>query len=67
MYIYKPLYTVPEVAKILMINKNSVYDLMNRGMLPYLIIGSRKVRGSDLERFIEGYPAAAPGMVLVNE
>lgn len=59
-YNYKPLYTVPEVSKILMINKNSVYDLMNKGVLPYLVIGSRKVRGSDLERFIEGCPAAEP-------
>lgn len=53
---YKPLYTAPEVAKILRINLNAVYDLMNQGELPYLLLGSKKVRGSDLERFIEKYP-----------
>lgn len=53
---YKPLYTVPEAAKVLRVNTNAVYDLMNRGRLPYLILGSKKVRGSDLERFIEKYP-----------
>lgn len=55
---YKPLYTVKEVSKILLINAATVYELMNSGKLPYLILGSRKVRGSDLERFIENYPLA---------
>lgn len=54
---YKPLYTVKEVSKVLQVSINSVYDLMNKGQLPYLQIGSKKVRGSDLERFIETYPA----------
>lgn len=53
---YKPLYTVKEVSKVLQVSINSVYDLMNKGKLPYLQIGSKKVRGSDLERFIETYP-----------
>lgn len=53
---YKPLYTAPEAAKILRINLNAVYELMNTGKLPYLLLGSKKVRGSDLERFIEKYP-----------
>lgn len=53
---YKPIYTVKETAKVLQTNANTVYDLMNKGELPYLILGSRKVRGSDLERFIEKYP-----------
>lgn len=53
---YKPLYTVKEVSKVLQVSINSVYDLMNRGKLPYLQIGAKKVRGSDLERFIETYP-----------
>ena len=54
---YKPLYTAKQVAQILLVNVGTVYDLMNTGQLPYLILGkgngSRKVRGSDLERFIE--------------
>lgn len=58
---YKPLYTAKEVSKILLCNTAMVYELMNKGELPYLKLGQRKVRGSDLERFIEKYPAAQPG------
>ncbi len=54
---YKPLYTAKQAAQILLVNVGTVYDLMNTGQLPYLILGkgngSRKVRGSDLEQFIE--------------
>ena len=53
---YKPLYTVKEVARVLQVSINTVYSMMNAGKLPYLLIGSKKVRGSDLERFIETYP-----------
>ena len=53
---YKPLYTVKEVSKVLQVSINSVYDLMNSGKLPYLPIGAKQLRGSDLERFIETYP-----------
>lgn len=52
---YKPLYTVKQAAAILLTNVNAVYDLMNSGKLPYLNLGSKKIRGSDLERFIESY------------
>ena len=58
---YKPLYSAREVSKILMVNINSVYELMNAGKLPYLNLGSRKVRGSDLEHFINSYPVGGPG------
>ena len=58
---YKPLYTVKEVARVLQVSINTVYSLMNTGKLPYLLIGSKKVRGSDLERFIETYPAEKAG------
>lgn len=57
---YKPLYTVKEAAKILLMSPSSVYDLMNQGKLPSLKLGARKIRGSDLEKFIESYPAAMP-------
>lgn len=57
---YKPLYTVKQAAQILLVNANAVYNLMNTGQLPYLILGSgagsRKIRGSDLEKFIESHP-----------
>ena len=54
---YEPLYTVIEVAKILKVNADSVYALINQNQLPGLKLGSIKIRGSDLERFIEKYPA----------
>lgn len=57
---YEPLYTVPEVAKVLKTNRERVYTLINTGTLPYILLGSKKVRGSDLERYINGLPAAVP-------
>lgn len=39
---YKPLYSVKEVSKILMISINTVYSLMNQGRLPYLTLAQRK-------------------------
>ena len=62
---YKPLYTAKQVSQILLVSVATVYELMNQGELPYLILGkgngSRKVRGSDLERFIEGQKPQEPG------
>ena len=65
---YKPLYTAKQVSQILLVNVATVYELMNKGQLPYLIlgkgngtgIGSKKIRGSDLEKFIEGQKPAEP-------
>ena len=37
-----------------------VYELINTGQLPYLLLGQKKIRGSDLEQFIEKYPVAQP-------
>lgn len=54
---YKPLYTVKEVSKLLKVNTDSVYDLIKKRQLPALRLGAMKIRGSDLERFIEKYPA----------
>ena len=41
---YKPIYTV--------------YELISTKKLPSLLLGQRKIRGSDLERFIMTYPVA---------
>ena len=61
---YKPLDTAKQAAQILLINVSTVYELMNTGQLPYLILGkgngTRKIRGSDLERFIETQKPAEP-------
>ena len=53
---FKPLYTVKEAAKILKSNPNMVYDLVNSGQLPALRLGAIKIRGKDLENFINSYP-----------
>lgn len=58
---YKPLYSAEEAAEVLGVPKNLIYDLMSNGQIPYLILrgaklsGSKKIRGSDLENFIETY------------
>ena len=57
---YEPLYTVKEAAKVLKINVSAVYILINTKQLVGLRLGSVKVRGSDLERFLEQYPALNP-------
>lgn len=55
---YKPIYTVKEMSKVLGIGINGAYRLLNTGEVPFLLINnSKRVRGSDLERFIENYPA----------
>ena len=57
---YEPLYTVKEAAKVLKVNVTAVYRLINTKQLVGLRLGSVKVRGSDLERFLEQYPALNP-------
>lgn len=58
---YKPIYTTKEAAELLATSRNTVGELLRKGKIPYLILnGARKIRGSDLERFIETYPAARP-------
>lgn len=49
------LYTVPEVAKILKCDKNYVYNLINRGLLPCLMLKSKKILHSSLMDFINKY------------
>lgn len=49
------LYNVAEIARILNIGKNRVYDLVNSGILPSLYLGGVKVRSKSLENFLEKY------------
>ena len=55
---YKPIYTVKEAAGVLRVNPTKVYELISTKKLPSLLLGQRKIRGSDLERFIMTYPVA---------
>ena len=47
------LYTVTEVAKLLKVNRNFVYKLINDGELEAVRIGSIKVRKEALNRYVE--------------
>lgn len=53
---YEQIYTVKEVSAILKVNVAAVNRLCNTGKLPFLKLGSRKIRGIDLEKFINTYP-----------
>lgn len=53
---YKPLYTVQEVADVLLTNTDVVYAEIRAGRLLALKLGRLKVRGSDLEQYIENLP-----------
>ena len=59
-YIYEPLYTVKEAAKILKTTTGQVYRMMNDGDIPYLILGTKKIKGTDLKKFIETFPTEDP-------
>lgn len=46
------LYTVTEVAKLLKVNRNFVYKIINDGELEAVKIGSIKVRREALNRYV---------------
>ena len=47
------LYTVTEVAKLLKVNKNFVYKIINDGELEAVKIGSIKVKREALDQYVE--------------
>ena len=47
------LYTVTEVAKMLKVNRNFVYNLIKNGELEAVKIGSIKVKQEALNRYVE--------------
>lgn len=49
------IYTATEVSKIIKTNRKYVYDLMNAGLLPYIVLGSKKVLRKSLIQFLESY------------
>ena len=46
------LYTVQEVARLLHSSPNYIYELINKGYLPAIKLGSMKVLKSSLEKFL---------------
>lgn len=51
----KLLYTVKEAAQLLGVNVHVVYDLIKKGLLPGLKLGSLKIRKESLEDFTQKY------------
>lgn len=49
------LYTVREVAAILQVNRNKAYELVKKGFIKSLNLGSIRVRESALQNFLETY------------
>lgn len=47
------LYTVKETAELLKTNPNYVYELIKRGLLPALKLGSLKIRRTSLLIFLK--------------
>ena len=58
----KLLYTVKETAYVLGCNVHLVYNLVNKGLLPALKLGSLKIRKASIEKFLDKYD----GMDLTN-
>lgn len=58
---YKPLYTVKEASEILMVNADTVRDFIRKGKIKALKLGAMKIRGTDLEAFIENYEPVQKG------
>lgn len=48
----KLIYTVQEVAKLLHSSPNYIYELINKGYLPAIKLGSMKILKSSLMQFL---------------
>lgn len=51
----KMLYTVKEASMAMGVNSRTVYQLINKGLLPALKLGCLKIRKVSLEKFLEKY------------
>lgn len=48
------LFTVSEVAKLLKVNRNFIYDLIKNGELEAVRVGSIKVTKDALNKYLQG-------------
>lgn len=58
----KLLYTVKETSFVLGVNVHVVYELIKKGILPAMKLGSLKIRKESIDNFLEKYE----GMDLSN-
>lgn len=49
------VYTIDEISQVLKVNRNTVYDLIDNGLLQSIILGRRKVTRKSLLKFLEEY------------
>ena len=49
------LLSITQTAQRLKTNKNFVYKLVDKGLLKCLIMGSKKIRNSEINRFLAEY------------
>ena len=49
------VYTVSEIAQILRVNKNTVYELIHSGILKCFKLGTKKITAKALNEFLETY------------
>lgn len=49
------VYTVSETAEILKVNKNTVYDLIDSGVLKCIKLGNKKITTKSLTEFLDTY------------
>lgn len=57
---YRLLLTIPEVCGALAVSRDAVYELLRSGRLPSVTLGrSRRIRVTDLERFVDALPRTA--------
>ena len=49
------LLTASEAADVLSIGINTMYKLLNSGLIKYMVLGKKKIRSSELDRFMREY------------
>lgn len=61
------LLTVKETSKVLKVNPNYVYSLINAKILKAVLVGSLKIREKHLNEYIEGLPVYNPQEKIEKE
>lgn len=53
--VFDLVYTVSETAEILKVNKNTIYDLIDSGVLKCIKLGNKKITAKSLTEFLDTY------------
>ena len=60
------LYTVKDTAKLLGVSVNKVYELIQNGELKAFDLGHWKIKGEEINRYIDSLPEIRPE-ALINK